>query len=309
MSEFNDNIIAIAALNKVAEIRQLGLEEDYKYLVDSALVQKINSQAKAATGVDLLDKNNILTFTDIDKYESFLEKVVENSLPKKYSESFLADEIALLNIAREYPVNDFRGLNITIESLSPFSKRVFKFLGITMPTALSIIKNSYRVDYLDVRQGNFFTISKLTLKSKDYLLFSQISVGQTNFIRGRPKTITTALSEIEGEVGADVNVLICILFNANSTFANSPTNMFLQILTRYGKDITIDYVTKKFFLEGYTSNLLIRQGDEILFSDGFHKNTAGSMYVEKTPTGTKYGMLYGLDFEMFTNDFRNKRLL
>jgi hypothetical protein len=313
MNTSTENISAAAALGKIAEMRQYGIEESYSYLIEMEAVQIINNEAKKHTGVDLLNFDRKISSVEIERYEEFLEKVIEQNLTKKLSDSFLEDELTLLEDAKDYPLSLYRTFDIKSRHITPAVKQLLNSIGIITPSIASIVKDPLRVVTIDKQGKNFLSISKINLKSKNiYLLFHIATLAHAE-VDGAPSSFQDTFKNAKVLSHDDEAITTsCILFSGKSQDITSPLGMFLNGILRYGYDITIDFITKRFFLDGYSSKLLIRQGKDIIYNNGLvgqHEILGGMQFMRAPSGGYKYGFLYSLNTDKIIRDYKSNNLL
>jgi hypothetical protein len=167
-------IAAATALSKIAEIRQFGLSEDYRYISDIEEVILINAEAKRVIGIDMLDESRSINFDEFEKYEGFLERVIENNLSSPINKSLLGDEIEMLKVSSRIPLNSFR--EYKLEFTSSLVKETVKAIGLIPNSILSIARSSTRVDLISGDDENILALSKGTVKSKSVFFLFHISL-------------------------------------------------------------------------------------------------------------------------------------
>lgn len=305
-----DNITAAAALGKIAEIRQFSLSEDFGHLANMEHVARINNEVKNATGVDLLNSKNI-TYEDIERYEKHLDRIIEQSLSHKFSESFLADEVGFLDSIEDFPLHSYRALPITIDALMPFVKQVFKAIGISAPSIMPILKNPIRVQKTSNDElYDFFILSVFESKSKPIAALFHMTLGELNVSSKMYKFSEQFDKSKKIREENELSVIACFLFDGTKINNEAPSNLFLSAIIKYGKDITIGHDTKKFFLKGISSSLLIHKNDEVKFKDDISSSKGfASFAMRETPTGYEYTHLYLIAQDRLMRDISARKLL
>jgi hypothetical protein len=311
MQNSTEIISAIAALSKIAEIRQFELKEDFDYLIDSSLVREINAATFQATGIDIINAKKKLSFDDIEKYEEYLDGLMTKALPRVYSSQFLGDELNLLLDAQAFPLESFRSLNFELKDMKGGVKEIFKGLGYIAPSILPIIKNAERVEQIGDNE-TFFSVSRIEVKSKIIFVLFQISIGaRAEYSLPRNNTNDFKITKELIKKFKDekfVNVVSCFLFSHNSPLLESPTRMFLHAIDKYGEDMMINGRTQKFYLETVTSDLMIEKGAKVLFPHALGEvETMGQ--IKFTPTGFRYRYAYGIQPARIIRDYKRGILL
>lgn len=309
----SENISAAAALNKIADIKQFKLLEDYSYLAAMESVKRVNDEAVSTIGIDLLNSNN-LSMKQIEIYENFLERFIDKNLSVRYSDSFLDDQLELIRTVEDFPTHSFRSFGISQETLTQTVKDSLKQIGIIAPAITPIIKDALRVQryVIDKDMEVYLSLSQVTVKSKSYYILFHTNVGITRYTKNKLNQVRKFDDFFKFSNPAESNsfrVITCFLVDCNSPLANSPVHMFFNSILKYGKSITIDNTTKKFFLKGRNSNLLIRQGGEIMFNNGSVKGHGFNIFLEKTDTGYKYAFAYMIDRELLLRGFNTRNIL
>lgn len=310
MSESTENITAAAALGRIAEIQQFGLQQDYSHLTAIKGVQILNDAAKKATGIDLLKPGKHLTFDEIDKYEGFLEDFVEKNLTIKVSDSFLAEEIGLQEKTEDFSLEFFKNF-IFSKDISRAVKMNFKAIGMAIPSILPILRTPIRVQRCLGIGGReeFLTLSKFFHKSRTiYAVFhlGKGPIGHTDII----SSFSALLKERDknppvGDANL-INTVTCFFFHESSAHHQSPINLFFKGILKYAQTVTIGLETKKFFHTGYSSQLLIDKGDNIEILQqtlGVRGAISGHASMRKTKTGYEYENLYFLYAERQVQDY------
>jgi hypothetical protein len=280
-------------------------------LLDSTLVAKINEDTKNVTGIDLLDKAKKLSIQEIEKYESYLDKLLLNSLSQKLPNLFLADEIELLSISRIFPLHSFRGFDINVQSMSVLIKDVLNPLGIMTPSIVPLLKSAIKVESIDSSQEVFLALSPINIKSKKALALFHLSLGDHALHTGKPsnisKTFNKSITENVDNILLDViGVHSCFLISSSNPLLeeDSLVHLFMQGIIKYGRNTTIGNQTRKFFLKGFSSSLLINKGEDIEVDDKFSKNMRGHMGIRQTATGHEYMFVYNIAVDSMVHDYK-----
>lgn len=301
---------AAAALSKIAEIKQFGLAQDYNYLLKIEDVIKINEEATSATGVNLLETDKRLSIEDIVKYENYLDIIIRNSLSQKFSDGFLADELQLLNNSRPFSVNSFRGF--TISRVSSLVKDSLNSIGIITPSIIPIAKSSNIVECIDEKQENFLTLSSLTIKSRKVFAIFHVIIGNHARSHKKPKSIEGSFESAKQVIELNaVSIAACFLVEPSNELLreDSLIHLFMQAILKYGKNTTIGNQTRKFFLKGVSSSLLIHPGDEIIIDDKLSNHMSGNMVLKTTPTGYEYHFVYNIAVDAMIRDYKRGHFL
>jgi hypothetical protein len=302
MNKQNEKIVAAAALSRVLEIRQYSLEENYAHFVNMEAIHEINSLGKEKLGIDLLNYSGSINFADAERYEEFLDNIIELNLSNKYNDSFLQDELTLMGRAKHFSISAFSGFQIG--QINALVKIAYKSVGLNVPAINSHIKDPYIVQVLDEEQLNFLVASKIEIKSKSVIALFHVSINRAAHMVSNPKTFDEISKNavINGDIAPHVSS--CFFFkNINPRF-DSPIRMFLQAISRYGMNMTIGNVTKKFFLKGVSSSLLINKNNEInLQNELFGKSNKGIISIKQTYTGYEYEYAYTIDTDLLTRDY------
>ncbi len=303
MNRSHAQIAAAAALSKVLEIKQYNLSEDYSHFLNIEEVQSINDEAKRIIGIDILNHNVQLNHDSIEKYESFLDRVVDNNLSNKYSDLFLQDEIALLEKAKQFSITSFSSFKIG--KINLIAKVAYKSIGLSVPSMVAHIKSAYNIQVLDNEQNHFLVASKIEVKSKSLIALFHISINKTaEFSRGDFKNIEQLAKNAKVDDDLAPHVSACFLFDINNSRLNSPVRMFLQAISKYGVDITIGNSTRKFFLSGFSSKLLINKGDELSMSSLKSAESSWVMSLKSTYTGYNYEFAYSVALNRMERDYK-----
>lgn len=306
MSKQSDNISAAAALNKIVQIRRFKIKEDYQYLLNIKDVRSVNTEATIATGIDLLDPTNKIGFEEAERYGIFLNNFINNNLNNTYSSSFIDDAAALFEKVETYSIDNFKSIPIKIESLSTLSKSVFKAIGVNVPSIIPILKNPVAVQFIKSDENyNFLSLSKLNVKSKELFIIFHTSVGKYIGVREKLNSLDQVYKAgVDKKIEEQIHfVMSSFIFTAESAARKTPANMILEGILKYGNNITIGGETRKFFLEGHNSNLLIDQEGKISIADNLGKRLKGSLQVGKTATGYRYSFAYVIDIERMNRDY------
>jgi hypothetical protein len=312
MSKASENIAAVAALSKIAEIRQYRLAQDYSSLMEIPLAREINESAKNTTGVDLLNTSKKLTLEDLEKYEAFLDKVVNGSLKHRLPDTFLADEMALLSDTKPFPLHSFRSFDMRAEHISSIAKNILNSLGIITPSIIPLVKSATRVQSIDKEQDNFLALASTQLRGKQAFVLFHVKINtRTNRLLNKPTDLDKAFKEVTNK---ETNTHFRNVVFPSSCFLISPLNpllneeslvhLFLQGILHYGRDLTIGSHTRKFFREGVSSSLLLEKGSKIDIDDKLAGNIAGAMGVQKTPTGYFYDFAYVIGLDLLIRDYK-----
>jgi hypothetical protein len=316
MNTNQQNIIAAAALSKIAEIRLYNTKASYDYLIDSHVVE-LNNKGKELTDINLLDFEQHLNEKQIYVYEKFLENIILDSVKTKYSNSFLKDEIELLSRAQDINKDEFKELSFSADGLSLMIKRVFKSLGINAPSILPIINSSFKVQYIGGNKPNYLCISRLNLRSKEYFVLFHVGKAKHFRLKNLPKNFNIDSENVLYKNLNEDHVFVssCFIFNPNSIYLMNPVNMFLAGISKYGYEVSINGESKKFHLDGYNSKLEIVQNGKIIFGSGLYlgseesEKISGSLQITKTELGQAYHFVYSLKSSKFESDIEQRIFL
>jgi hypothetical protein len=310
MKSSEAKIAAATALSKIAEIRQLGLSEDYDYLASMEEVIAINAEAKRAIGIDMLNESKSINFDEFEKYEGFLERVIENNLSSPINKSLLGDEIEMLKLSSRIPLNSFR--EYKIEITSALVKQTVKAIGLIPNSILNIAKSSTRVDLISGEDENILALSKGTVKSKPVFFLFHLSEGPfKNKVSTSPNSFDIYTSaDLEGTTKG-ITILSCFIINPENPLLNEQylTPIFLQAVSCYCRNLTIGQNTKKFFYHGINSTLMIDQSGKAVLSNHFDSRMVGIYAARKTKTGYAYSFTYAVDLDLVQSNYRRSLYL
>lgn len=312
MNKSQQIIAAAAALGKIAEIRQFHLKEDYSGLASIENVQKVNEYINKRTKVDII--NDItLSFDDIDRYEEELDEYVKESLIIRIDDSLLSEEMSLLNRTADIKIDLFKTIQFKQDFASKVVKNMFKAIGMTVPSILPIIKSPIRVQHTAGILDEYLSVSKFELRSKTiYVLFH---IGTGAFTEEVKKFSFSSLEEQmkKGNFipGDEAYGATCFFFNESSAYNVEPALLFLKGILKYGKNIGIDFASKKYFNIGTSSTLLLN-GNDIIVNGGLVGGdglTSGHISLRKMGTTYEYSNLYLLNAERMLSDYSKREFL
>lgn len=305
------NINSISALNKVLEIRKYKIKEDYSHLASLDDVKAVAKEMLESISVDILNSNKQLSPEDISRSEKYLERALNNSFVKKYSESFLSDEIALLGSTLDYGLMDFRSIDFSNAAISLSVKAAMKALGFIAPSIPLIIKDAYRVQTFAELENQFLCASRITVNSKGYIALFDVFYGPELKVESPSDYVDLSINNIS-YIGHTprLHVNSCFVFGLDS-HSLSPARLFLRAIAKYGKEMTINNVTQKFFLEIISSELAIRKGNKIIYAKNLVSNSDYEpiMTLRKQGGTEIYNHIYTISPLEIAGDLKRRQMI